>query len=293
MRALARRVTALGVVALLAAGCTVQPAAPGGSGGGLVPATAAAPADPEPRAAFPSAFLTPSTGGLRFGPTGSGRLDGRTVVVDPGHNGQWITSINNRRQPMFGTVGARCLAVGATGMDGKTMEHTVMWQLSQKLVPLLRAQGATVLLTRPDDDGLGPCNDERAQIANRAGADLLVSLHGDGAENQKLRGFYAIIAGHSPGGDALITRSRAAAETIIVALTEHSQIPKSNYSQDKDMPVQQEDFAVVNNLTATPGVLLEVANVRQADDWAILTSEQGQADLAAGIAEGIADALAS
>ena len=260
---------------------------------GLAPATAAAPADPDPQAAFPSAFLTPSTGGLRFGPTGSGRLDGKTVVVDPGHNEQWITSINNVRKPMFGTVGARCLAVGATGMDGKTMEHTVMWQLSEKLVPLLRAQGATVLLTRPDDAGLGPCNDERAEIANRAGADLLVSLHGDGAENQKLRGFYAIIAGHSPGGEALIARSRAAAEKIIVALTEHSQIPKSNYSENKEMPVQQEDFAVVNNLTSTPGVLLEVANVRQADDWAILTSEQGQADLAAGIAEGVADALAS
>lgn len=293
MGALARRLTLLGAVALLAGGCTVAPTASGGSGGGLAPATVAAPADPDPQVAFPSAYLTPSTGGLRFGPTGSGRLDGKVVVVDPGHNRQWIRSINNVRKPLYGTVGARCVAVGATGMDGKTMEHTVMWQLSQKLVPLLRAQGATVLLTRPDDEGLGPCNDERAEIANRAGADLLVSLHGDGAENQKLRGFYAIIAGHSPGGDALIARSRAAAEKIVVALTEHSEIPKSNYSENKDMPVQQEDFAVVNNLTDTPGVLLEVANVRQADDWAIVTSEQGQADLAAGIAEGVADALAS
>ncbi len=292
MSAIARRVTALGVVALLTTGCAVAPGASGGSPGGLAPATAAAPADPDPRAAFPSAFLTPSTGGLRFGPTGGGRLDGRTVVVDPGHNAQWITAINNVRKPMFGTAGARCLAVGATGMDGKTMEHSVMWQLAQKLVPLLRAEGATVLLTRPDDDGLGPCNDERAEIANRAGADLLVSLHGDGAENQKLRGFYAIIPKHSAGGDPLIAESRVAAEKLITALRQHSEIPSSNYAENKEMPVQQEDFAVINNLTDTPGVLLEVANVRQADDWAILTSEKGQADLAAGIAAGVADALA-
>ena len=45
---------------------------------------------------------------------------------------------------------------------------------------VLRNRGATVVLTRDDNHSVGPCIDERARIANRAGADAKVSIHADG-----------------------------------------------------------------------------------------------------------------
>ena len=241
--------------------------------------------------AFPSAFATPSLGGIRIGPTGSGRLDGKTIVVDPGHNTGWIRAINNLRKPLYGTVGARCVAVGGTGLDKKTPEHLIVWKIGEKLVPLLTAQGATVLLTRPNDDGLGPCNDERAEIANRAGADFLISLHADGADNQKLRGWYLITAKQSPGGKALLDASHAAALAMIPGITAHTSIPPSNYAGTDGVPVETMDLAVLNNLTRTRGVLIEIGNIIQTDDWGVMSTDAGRLGLAEGVAAGVLDAV--
>jgi N-acetylmuramoyl-L-alanine amidase len=70
----------------------------------------------------------------------AGPLDGRTVVLDPGHNGR------NAAHPER----------------------------------ILRRRGAEVVLTRRNDRGIGPCIPRRARIANRAHADAAVSIHADG-----------------------------------------------------------------------------------------------------------------
>ncbi len=41
-------------------------------------------------------------------------------------------------------------------------------------------RGATVVLTRSTDTGVGPCVDVRAAIGNDAGSDAAISIHGDG-----------------------------------------------------------------------------------------------------------------
>lgn len=295
---------AAAAVALLA-GCTAAPSASGPSAGLPGASASAEPSDGletpgtgdlDPSgwpSAFPSAFGTPSTGGIRLQPTGSGRLDGKTIVVDPGHNKGWIRSINNQRRPLYGTVGARCVSIGATGLDKKTPEHEIVWEIGQKLVPLLTAQGATVVLTRPNNDGLGPCNDERAEMANRVGADFLISVHADGAANPKLRGWYLITAKQSPGGKALLDASHAAALAMLPGITAHTAIPTSNYAGTRAEPIITEDLAVLNNLTHTRGVLIEIGNVIQADDWGVMSTDAGRQGLAEGLAAGVADAVGS
>ena len=59
-------------------------------------------------------------------------------------------------------------------------EVAVAW-IDQAKGVRLETLGATVALTRDADAGWGPCIDERAAIANWVGADLLLSLHADGA----------------------------------------------------------------------------------------------------------------
>lgn len=264
---------------------------PSGSSSGPSVTASATPATPTPTPA-PGASETPSTGGVRFSPTGAGKLDGKTIVLDPGHNAHYIRSINNVRKPLYGTIGARCQAAGGTGPDKKTTEQDIVWDISQKVLPRLLEQGATVILTRPNNDGTGPCNDERAQMANRAKADFLISLHTDGAESQKARGIYAIVPKQSPGGKALIDADKAAASTILAALKTKSTMPPSTYLGSTTGGIVELDEAVVNNLTSTRGVLLEFGNIIQTDDWAILNSDAGRQGLADGVVQGLVDVLA-
>ena len=57
-----------------------------------------------------------------------------------------------------------CNASGTAG--GSYAEHTFTWQLGQALVARLQRLGATVVLTRPNDRGSGPCVNVRAAITN-------------------------------------------------------------------------------------------------------------------------------
>ena len=60
-------------------------------------------------------------------------------------------------------------------------EAAFAWDVAQRTRALLEAAGATVILTRSDNDGWGPCVDQRGRVAAEAGAALLLSIHGDGA----------------------------------------------------------------------------------------------------------------
>jgi N-acetylmuramoyl-L-alanine amidase len=80
-------------------------------------------------------------------------LAGKRIVLDPGHGGDDL---------------------GGVGPGGET-EADWVFRLSAKLALLLDAQHAQTMLTRGPHDG--PEESQRAQLANRFGADLLLSIH--------------------------------------------------------------------------------------------------------------------
>ena len=88
----------------------------------------------------------------------------RTVVIDPGHGGD--------------DAGR----VGATGLE----EKDVVLHVARRLSDALKGRDFQVVLTRDGDDALGP--DARAEIANRAGGDLYISLHANGWFDRQVRG---------------------------------------------------------------------------------------------------------
>jgi N-acetylmuramoyl-L-alanine amidase len=81
-------------------------------------------------------------------------LSGRTVVLDPGHGGA--------------NTGAR-----ANGL----VESDVVMDLARRIEGRLTAIGVSVVYTRTESTC--PTEDERAALANAAGADLVLSLHCD------------------------------------------------------------------------------------------------------------------
>ena len=236
-------------------------------------------------------FVRPAAQGVRLAPTASGSLGGRVVVVDAGHAGVHDPETSGHLLDM-GLAGRRpCYTSGTTAADG-TPEHALNHAVAIRLADVLRARGATVILTRGDDASIGPCNDDRARIANRAGADLLVSIHGDGDDAGK-RGFHVIYAPNMEGGEPLTVRSRSAALDLAESLVAGTKLPPSNYKGTPQAPLDpRTNLGALSVLTRTPGVLVELGNLKNPADWALLSSDTVRDDVAAALAAGVERALA-
>jgi N-acetylmuramoyl-L-alanine amidase len=293
-RGMARAAAVLAPAALCLslAGCSTLGAEPSGAkttGGGPVDAGVSAftPAA-TPTIVAEGAYGKPSTGGVRLAPTASGLLDGKVIAIDPGHSGKYDTAMLYRTTIAYYGAGRRpCQNAGSTALDKKTTEADLTWDVASRVIPILRARGATVLLTRPDNEGYGPCNDERAQIANRGGANLLISIHADGNDVPTNRGFFVEYSEKMVGGDLVAKESKAAATTLVAAVASHSKLPIANYVSTGDGTIANSNtLGVLNTMQTGPAVLIEMGNIVQTPDWSILSTPEGLQAFAEGVAAG-------
>lgn len=239
-----------------------------------------------------SVFTGAPAGAEPDAPT-AGKLSGKTVFLDPGHQGGSAGHDLNKQVP-DGRGGTKaCQTTGATAVNG-VPEHTVNWNIAQLVKTGLEAQGAEVVMSRNDDTGWGGCIDERAAAAGESGADVAVSLHADststGTDNGK-RGFHMIVP-TLPLPDTAIsqvqaTGGRAASETMRDSFLEAGLTP-ANYGGVNNGISTRSDIAGVN-LTKVPAVFVEMGNLSNPDDADSLTSRQGAAKYALAITDGITE----
>jgi N-acetylmuramoyl-L-alanine amidase len=275
--------TAIAVPALLlcalVAGCqagTVEsPAAAPTAATSTATDTSAAPSTASPKP-------TPTTSKQ---PTATARpLAGRTIVIDPGHNGVWtrrelrkVPSGNGRTKP--------CNSSG-TATNAGYAEHAYNWAQASALATVLRARGATVRLTRADDHGEGPCVNLRSTLANQLKADALVSIHADGSLSRGARGFHVIVSTTMTGGTAIEQRSLDLAKDVRRALEDGTAMPRSTYIGNGTALSLRTDLGTLN-LSRRPAVMLEMGNMRHAKDAALLTSKTFRSQAAEAIADGL------
>lgn len=214
-------------------------------------------------------------------------LAGRTIVVDPGHNGVWTTALN-RHVPAGNGRTKPCNSSG-TAAEGYP-EHAFNWAVAGVLVRRLRDLGATVVLTRDNDRGSGPCVNIRARITNDAHADALVSLHADGNLARGARGYHIIVSSTMIGGDVIERRSRSLAVALRTALDAHTKLPRSTYIGGGTAIHDRTDIAGLN-LIRMPGVMMELGNMRNRQDLALQRSAEFRESLARAISEGVVDWL--
>ena len=199
----------------------------------------------------------------------------RVIVLDPGHGGD-----------DHGVV--------AGGAIEKVLTLAAARALKPEIERRLRAR---VVLTRDRDVAMSA--EQRAEAANRARADLVISLHFDGYPGPRARGATATVApatmGGSGGGTArwslpvevLLWRdvqlrhavpSRGLAEVVRARLELAGQGPVRIRER---LPVP---LLGVN----APGMVLELATLTSAADRARVTSDGGLRALAVSVAEAIA-----
>ncbi|MGH3428143.1 MAG: N-acetylmuramoyl-L-alanine amidase [Mycobacteriales bacterium] len=147
----------------------------------LIPLTACGTAEPPAAPAASPPSRSPSVISVTTG-SHSATPGGLTVVLDPGHNGAnaWYPAEINRQVPN-GRGGTKECDTTGTSTDAGYPEHAFTWDVALRVRDALTARGVRVVLTRPNDAGVGPCVNDRAVIANRAGAEAKVSIHADGA----------------------------------------------------------------------------------------------------------------
>jgi N-acetylmuramoyl-L-alanine amidase len=168
-------------------------------------------------------------------------------VIDPGHGG---------------------IDPGAIGIGG-LREVDVLWPVSMEVTRLLEQQGIRVVLTRTDNRTveLQP----RVQIAQRANADVFVSIHANAISMSRpdvngTETFYA-----SPEGRRL---AQAIQSSMIQA------------TGMRDRGVKSARFYVIRN-TTMPAVLVELGFVTGAEDAPRLSDPAFRSRMAQAIVRGI------
>jgi N-acetylmuramoyl-L-alanine amidase len=237
---------------------------------------------PTPHAAASAGSTSgPATGARSTGSRASGAargasakpLAGEVVGIDPGHNGGnandpgYINSViwNGREQETCDTTG--------TETDAGYTEAVFNFTVATFLRADLRRDGARVVMTRTSNNGVGPCVTSRAEIINRARADVAIDLHADGGPASG-RGF-AILEPVADGpNDNVITSSVAFGHDLRSAFLAGTSMPVSTYDGINGL-VFRDDLAGLN-LTRVPKVLIECGNMRNATDASLLTSTRFQ-----------------
>ncbi|MFD0362772.1 N-acetylmuramoyl-L-alanine amidase [Nocardia sp. GCM10030253] len=226
-------------------------------------------------------------------PTGSSSssavpiADDRVVVLDPGHNGGNAAHPEVINQPVPDGRGRTkpCNTTGTSANDGYT-EHEFNWDVATLVRDALIARGIRVVMTRPDDAGIGPCIDERAAIGNRSGAAAVVSIHADGAA-PGAHGFHVAYSS-PPLNPAQGEPSIRLATTLRDTMAGFGFVTSTYVGSDGLNP--RADLAGLN-FSERPTALVECGNMRDPGDAALLASPDGRAKFAEAIAVAIATYL--
>lgn len=159
-------------------------------------------------------------------------LKGIKVVIDPGH--QEKTDYKKEPYKKGATTGkARCTS-GAVGVSTKQKEYELTLDTALMLKDYLEQCGATVILTRTEND-VNISNKERAAIAVKAKPTLFIRLHADSLSNNTVKGVRVYIPksgslNKAKDGDKLGKLVAAAAKTTFRGTKATNQYTGLNYA---------------------------------------------------------------
>ncbi len=200
-------------------------------------------------------------------PRGTRPLAGKVIGIDPGHNGRNYTDPSFLNHLVWNGREREACDTTGTATDGGYTEARFTFNVARYLSADLRREGAKVVLTRHSNDGIGPCVNTRAQILNRAHANVAIDIHADGGPASG-RGF-AILEPVADGpNDRVIGPSKTFGRALRHVYHTVTGMPVSTYD-GTDGIAYRDDLAGLN-LTRVPKVLIECGNMRNATDASML-----------------------
>ncbi|MGV9709854.1 peptidoglycan-binding protein [Gordonia sp. NPDC003424] len=167
------------------------------------------------------------------------QLSGKRILIDPGSGGLHEFSTDENAE----------------------LESAILWDLGARLEGRMAAAGMETFLSH---DGRGrPSDDDRARVANLAGADLVLSLRCGHYPNERANGVAAFYFGNSHGSFSTIGRNLAGfIQREIVARTSLTDCRTHERTWD------------MLRLTRMPVALLDVGYITNSGDRALLSDPQ-------------------
>ncbi len=216
--------------------------------------------------------------------TASKPLAGKIVGIDPGHNGLNHTDPSYlARQIWNGREYENCNTTGTRTAAGYT-EAQFNWNVASYLASYLRKDGAKVVLTRHNNNGIGPCVNTRSFVLNKAHANVAIDIHADGGPTWG-RGFTVLEPVADGPNDKVIASSLRFGSYVHSAFITDTPMRPANY-YGHDGYIFRNDLAGLN-LTTVPKVLIECGNMPNAQDAALLTSPKVQQEIARALLDAI------
>jgi N-acetylmuramoyl-L-alanine amidase len=213
-------------------------------------------------------------------------IAGKIVFLDPGHNGANDASIS--KQVPTGRGGTKECQTSGTSTDDGLSEHTFNWDTTLRIRQALTALGVRTAMSRGNDDALGPCVDERAALANSVRPNAVVSIHADGGPATG-RGFHVLYSS-PPLNEAQAGPAPRFAQIMRDQLSGSGFVPSTYIGSGGLNP--RSDIAGLN-LAQYPSILVELGNMKNPVDSALMTTEQGRQKYADAVVRGIVAFLGS
>ncbi|HYE13557.1 MAG TPA: N-acetylmuramoyl-L-alanine amidase [Pyrinomonadaceae bacterium] len=196
------------------------------------------------------------------------------VCIDPGHPSE--------------------VASGRNEQNG-TNETRVAWSVALKLRESLLARGYEVVMTKSAEGELVR-NKDRALVANRARAALMVRLHCDASVERGFAIYYPDRPGRAKDGSTgpgspVVEASRRAARAVHSGMAEllAGSLNDNGIRTDYQTKVGREQGGALTGsiFSEVPVVTIEMVVLSDPQDAEFIKSEEGQRRMAEAIAEGV------
>ena len=218
-------------------------------------------------------------------------MSGIVIALDPGHqlgnsNPAHFDELNKTH---FNGHETKICNTSGTATNGGFPEATFTWNVAQQVKAQLEALGADVRMTRHSNswNKWGPCVYERGRFGAKVGADLLLSIHADGADSSGY-GFYVMVPSViKDWTDDISAKSIRMGKRFISGMA-GAGAPRSTYVSGQMMITPTISTL---NFSDVPAILLESGNMRNSTEARRMSSASGQRQYADWIVAGLRAAL--
>ena len=207
----------------------------------------------------------------------TGGLSGKVICIDAGHGKTEKTG-----KEKIAPDSEETKAKHVSGADGSVYsEEEINLMVAKKLRDKLQALGVEVIMTR-EGHNCDYSNIDRAEIANNAGADLMIRIHADSAESSSAKGMTMLLPSSEHISDKeLIRVSRNIGEKVLDSAAEATGAKNRGCVERPDMT----GF----NWSEVPVILLEMGFLSNPDEDASLSEDSYQNKIVQGIVSGLQD----